>query len=280
MFRVLSGLILFLSIHQLYCSNDTIVTINSSTPSPIPFLNVHINTTSRGTFRLVYPGAAGEENKDKVVSFPAAWMQDDGNSRLYISNGNASQGICMTEYWFFKGKHYIKDYPTFNCSEPKYECVTGYGYDEEVGRYNSTYLGYMGRAYEYRFQREVDIFAGRALDGVGPLTCQIYVGTNDSSYVAMSTYNDKQVTGNSSVLYYNEYFYDDIQMGVIPNSSYFVVPQPLLDYESQHNCSSYPYDQKSGAKIESTTNNTNLTNSSSSNRRVMVGIHGLNLLRN
>lgn len=260
MFRLLSILILSVSINLFYCSNDSLITINASNPTVVPFLNVRINTTSKGTFKLVYPGAAGQENQNTVKSFPAAWMQDDANTRLYISNGDRSQNICVTEYWFVKGKHYVREYPTFNCSEPAYECITGYGYEEEVSRYNSTYFGYMGRSYVYRFQREVDIYAARALDGVGPLTCMMYIGVNDSSYVGLSILNDNQVTGNSSIMYFNEYFYDDIKMGQVPNASYFEIPQGLLDFEATHNCTSYPYDLHTGTKITNNTSNTNGTN--------------------
>lgn len=253
--------ILLLSLNFLLCSNETIITINALDPTIVPFLNTRINTTSRGTFKIVYPGSVGEENKNHQRTFPTAWMQDDGNNRLYISTGNVTQGICIREYWFVKGKHYIREFPTFNCSEPAYECVTGYGYEEEVTRYNSTYIGgYMGRAFVYRFQREVDIYSGRVLDAVGPLTCMMYIGTNDSSYVALSILNDNQVTGNSSIAYFKEYFYDEIKMGQVPDANFFDIPQQLLDFETAHNCSIYPYDMNNGNSIENKTNDINRTN--------------------
>lgn len=194
-------------------------------------------------------------------------MQDDANSRLYISNGNVSQGICLAEYWFVKGKHYVREYPTMDCSKPVYQCVKDFGYEEEVDRYNSSYLGYMGRSYIYRFQREVDVYAGRTLDGVGPLTCMMYIGTNDSSYVGLSILNDNQVTGNSSIAYFNEYFYDNIQMGKVPDSKFFEIPKEVLEYESSHNCSVYPYNQY-GNKI----NDFQTNHSGKTVRGMLVGL--------
>ena len=259
----LSLFFLFALMSNGVLSTDNNITINATNPSVAPNLNIRVNMSGNGTFKVHVPYNGNEV----IASYASQWMQDDGQNRLYISVGDASFGdkSCMGKYWFFDNKHYIVSYVNDNCSNMTCSCVTGYGYYEEVSHYNSTYLAYMGRSYNYKFQREIDTYAGRALDGVGPLTLIMYIGVNDSSYRGLGIIESKNATGHSSSIpFFNEYYYDDVIM-TTPNSNYFSVPQICLDYEKAHNCSAYEFDQNGWVIPITNTNSTNTTNTTNNN---------------
>ena len=217
------------------------MTINATNPSSLPPLNVHLNMSGNGTFKAHVP----MNGKETVVTYTSQWMQDDGKGRLYVSFGDAAFGdqLCLGQYWFFNNMHYAMTFENSNCSQMNCSCITGYGYNEEMDHYNSTYLAYMGRSYSYKFQKEMDSWAGRALDGVGPLSCIVYAGVNPVVYLGMAVIDSQNVTGVSPYLpFYSEYFYDDITVNA-PDDKYFVVPQMCLDYQKNHNCTQYNFDQ-------------------------------------
>ena len=231
-------LVAFLLLHTL-----SALTINATNPTIAPNLNIHINMSGSGNFTLYYPSSTSSANLNTMVNFGTKWMQYDTEKKLYISLGDPSLGdsLCVNKWWFFEGKHYTVNYTDNNCSLPACECTSGYGYENETGRYNSTYLAYAGRSYSYKFQAEVDSYAGRALDGVGPLSVLVHVRVADGAYLAMTTLQAKNLTGLSNLLYYNEYVYSSINM-TVPNSTYFEVPQVCVDAEKTKNCSEYPFD--------------------------------------
>ena len=195
-------------------------------------------------------------------------MQNDANETLYISIGDDSLGdpICWSSFYFVAGKHYSISYNNSNCSQPICTCTSGYGYLEEASRYNSTFLGYVGRSYSYKFNTEIDSFAGRTLDGVGPMTVLMHVRVSDQAYLGLTVIEARNITGvNASVPYFNEYFYYDTNM-TLPDPKYSVIPQICLDYEKANNCSAFAFDWN-GLPIVAISNTTanKTTNSSSGN---------------
>jgi len=260
---------LCLALIQGVVSSITIDPINPTIP---PLVNIAINTSGFGHFNMYYPSQNGNPNENAVISFTSKWMQYDTNKTLFISIGNEDLGdpVCINHFLFVEDKHYVLSFGSSDCVPTHCECVTGYGYQEEIAHYNSSYLAYVGRSYSYKYQREVDVYTGTALDGVGPLSIFMYIGTNDGAYVALNTVNT-DVTGLSPTQqYYNEYFYNDVNM-TIPDAKYFEIPQLCLDQEKNHGCEPYPF-YANGTRIpddsETTTGSTTDSDSSDSSHLI------------
>lgn len=218
--------------YKMFLGNPSLSANNLSPP-----LNININMSGNGTFKIYLPG-------ENVISVSSQWMQDDLNKRLYISAGDSTLGdpFCLNHFYFVTNKHYVVSFEGNNCQKPICECISGYGYQEEVDHYNSTYLGYMGRQFNPKLQKEVDVYGGRTLDGVGPITVQMYVGVDPRAYLGLNILESKNVTGLTPYPpYFNEYLYQDVELRV-PDSKYFIVPQGCLDVETEKGCTSFPYD--------------------------------------
>ena len=247
-------------------NNTNWITINATNPSVGPNLNIHLNMSGIGTFKIYSMSSNGHANENTIATLHSKWMQYDTNKTLYITIGDESLNdpICWATFYFVAGKHYSISYNNSNCSQPVCSCISGYGYVEETSRYNSTFLGYVGRSYSYKFNTEIDSFAGRVLDGVGPLTILLHARVSDGAYLGMTTIEARNITGvNASIPYYNEYFYYDNNR-TVPDAKYGVVPQMCLDYEKKNNCSAYPFDWNGIPIVEasnSTANNSKNTNS-------------------
>jgi len=218
--------------------------------------------SGQGYFNMYFPGSVQQPNVNNIVSLTSRWMQYDPNETLYITVGNEDLGdpLCINHFWFVPNKHYVLNFGESDCTPTTCECISGYGYQEEVEHYNSTYLGYVGRSYSYKYGREVDVYSGTALDGVGPLTLMMYIGTNDSAYVALNTINTKVTGLSASSQYYNEYFYNNVNM-TVPDAKYFVIPDLCLETEKNEGCSPYPF-YPNGTRIVTTTTTTTSTTTS------------------
>jgi len=231
--------------HTIWASNNTnLVSINATNPLIGPNLDIFINMSGQGTFKTYFMSSTGQANEDTVSTLHSKWMQDDVNKTLYITVGDDSLGdpVCIYKFYFVTGKHYTISYNGSNCSLPTCECTSGYGYNEEVSRYNSTFLGYVGRSYDYKYNMEIDTYAGRALDGVGPLTILLHARVSDGAYISMTTIQSDHITGvNASTPYYNEYIYNDVNM-TRPDPQYGVIPQICLTAETTNKCSPYGFD--------------------------------------
>ena len=263
-------LLAFLLFHSISAANDTnkTITINATNPTVAPKLNININMSGIGSFKIYLPSQTVDKaNENTVMTLGSKWMQRDSEKKLYISVGDSSLGdtVCMYQFWFVKGKHYTLSYTDSNCSRPTCECVSGYGYDEETSHYNSTYLAWAGRSYSYKLGMEIDSFAGRALDGVGPLSVMMQVRVSDGAYVGLTTLEARNLTGLSASLpYYNEYLYTDTNL-TLPDERYSTVPQMCLEEEIAKNCSVYPFDYY-GNKIVANTSNSS-TNGTGNNTK-------------
>lgn len=251
-------------LHAIYAiapSNTTNITINATNPSIAPLLNAFINMSGEGTYNIYTMSSTGQANQDTVGTVHSKWMQDDVNKTLYITVGDDSLGdpVCIYKFYFVNGKHYTVSYNGSNCSLPICGCTSGFGYYEEVSCYNSTFLGYVGRSYDYRLNEEIDTYAGRTLDGVGPLTVLTQIRVSDGAFIGLTTLPPAQITGvNASTPYYSQYMYNDVNM-TRPDAQYGVIPQICLTAEATNNCSAFGFDLN-GNPIAATTNSTNSKN--------------------
>lgn len=210
----------------------------------VPTANAHMSQTGYGYFRLV-----GFNNRE-LLRLSSVWLQDDENKRLKVTTGEIGEPGWMANYWFFSDRTYEIN-PTENGG---IECTMfdDFTYDEEVGNYDSRFLSYVGRSQlmDHRGAM-VNVFAGQALDGVGPLNTMMYIGAETG------TYNGLVVIGAIGKFAFNEYWLgDNSTLGAPPAHQFTIHPScaspKLLHYRDRFN-------KTTGERLDKPTANEGLT---------------------